>query len=45
MITGYKQQKRSVQTTDEAKIAEDLNTFCTRFDKHDFHTEQVVAKT
>ena len=26
-ITGYKQQKRQVQTTDEAKLAEDLNTF------------------
>ena len=39
-ITGFKQQKRPVQTTDEAKLAEDLSTFCTSFDKRDFHTEQ-----
>ena len=39
-ITGYNQQKRPVQTTDEAKLAEDLDTFYTRFDKHDFHMEQ-----
>ena len=47
MITGYKQQKRPVQTTDEAKLAEDLNTFYTRFDKHDFHMEQewVMSET
>ena len=47
MITGYKQQKRPVQTTDEAKLAEDLNTFYTRFDKRDFHMEQerVMSET
>ena len=39
-ITGYKQQKKPVQATDEAKLAEDLNTFYTRFDKRDFHMEQ-----
>ena len=40
MITGYKQQKRTVQSTDEAKLAEDLDTLYTRFDKRDFHMEQ-----
>ena len=47
MITGYKQQKRPVQTTDEAKLAEDLNMFYTRFDKRDFHMEQewVMSET
>ena len=47
MITGYKQQKRPVQTTDEAKLAEDLITFYTRFDKRDFYMEQkrVMSET
>ena len=47
MVTGYKQQKRPVQTADEAKLAEDLNTFYTRFDKRDFHMEQerVMSET
>ena len=46
-ITGYKQQKKPVQATDEAKLAEDLNTFYTRFDKRDFHMEQerVMSET
>ena len=47
MITGYKQQKRPVQSTDEATLAEDLITFYTRFDKRDFHMEQerVISET
>ena len=41
------QQKNPVKTTDKAKLAEDLNTFYTRFDQHDFHVEQerVMAET
>ena len=38
-ITGYKQQKRPVQTTDETKLHH-KNTFCTRYDKRNFHMEQ-----
>ena len=34
-ITGYKQQKRPVQTTDEIK-----STFYTRYDKRNFNMEQ-----
>ena len=38
-ITGYKQQKRPVQTTDETKLHH-KNTFHTRYDKCNFHMEQ-----
>ena len=38
-ITGYKQQKRPVQTTDETKLHH-KNTFYTRYDKRNFHMEQ-----
>ena len=42
-ITGYKQKKTGIQTEDELRLANDLNTFYTRFDKRDFKCEQQQA--
>ena len=39
-ITGYKPKKGTIQTDDEKKLADELNTFYTRFDQQDFRTEQ-----
>lgn len=42
-ITGYKQKSGALQADDEHTLAEELNTFYTRFDMHDFHLEQQQA--
>ena len=39
-ITGCKPKKKQPAVTDEAKLAEELNEFYTRFDRYDFSTEQ-----
>ena len=40
-ITGYKPKKVPLKTTDEAKLAGELNTFYARFDQRDFSEEQL----
>ena len=39
-ITGYKARKSQLQTGDDARLAEELNSFYTRFDKYDFSDQQ-----
>ena len=39
-ITGYKARKSRLQTGNDAKLTEELNSFYTRFDKHDFSDQQ-----
>ena len=42
-ITGHKQGKVPLQTSDESKLAADLNKFYARFDQRDFSSEQQRA--
>jgi hypothetical protein len=42
-ITGYKPKKAVLQSDDEKKLADELNAFYCRFDRHDFSKEQQQA--
>ena len=39
-ITGYKARKPQLQTEDDARLSEELNSFYTQFDKYDFSEQQ-----
>ena len=39
-ITGYKLKSNSIQSDDPETLASELNAFFTRFDKHDFTSQQ-----
>ena len=39
-MTGYRPAKKNISCDDPQQLAEDLNTFYTRFDQHDCHAEQ-----
>ena len=44
-ITGHKKKKGGIVTDSPETLANDLNTFYTRFDCHDFQAEQKLALT
>ena len=40
IISGYKERESQLKIEDDAKLAEELNSFYTQFDKHDFSDQQ-----